>query len=82
MNPGVNFNKETIKTEMTQIEAVLEYLQAGNPITPSKAQTEFGVWRLAAVIYKLRNRGYDIETINKRSFTGKQYAEYRLATLF
>lgn len=66
--------------EMIQTEQVLEYLQAGNSITPAKAQTEFGVWRLASVIHKLRKAGYKIITNTKRSFTGKSYAEYSLIT--
>lgn len=69
-----------MRTELTQTEAVLQYMQNGNTITPAKAQVEFNCWRLAAVIHKLRAMGHNIITINKRSYVGKQYAEYALVT--
>lgn len=64
---------------MTQKEAVLEFLQAGHSITPLKAQSEFGVWRLADVIYRLKGDGYRIHTRMKKTFSGKRFAEYSLA---
>ena len=67
---------------MSQNIQVLNYLKDRGPITPNKARTEFGVERLAAVIYRLRNAGNTIVTVDRRSFTGRQYAEYHLAENF
>lgn len=64
--------------KMTQRDMVREHLYQGYPITPAKAMAEYGIWRLAAVIHKLREEGLPIRTINKRSLSGKKYAEYRL----
>ncbi len=63
---------------MSQRDHILKYLQSGKPITPLKAQAEFGAFRLAAIIHKLRDEGYTIDTSMKRSVTGKPYAEYKL----
>ena len=63
---------------MTQRDMVRTHLYEGYPITPAKAMAEYGIWRLAAVIHKLREEGLPIRTINKRSLSGKKYAEYRL----
>lgn len=62
----------------TQIQQVQEHLEAGFPITPAKAMAEYNVWRLAALIHKLRLRGLNIVTYNKRAMNGKTYAEYVL----
>lgn len=63
---------------MAQKEKVLEYLQQGKTITPVKAIAEFAVYRLAAIIHRLRDEGHNITTVMKRSHNGKPYAEYRL----
>jgi hypothetical protein len=63
---------------MTQQEAVFNYLKNFGPISPLKAQSEFGVWRLSSIIHRLRNKGHRIITINRRTFSNKQFAEYRL----
>lgn len=63
---------------MSQREAIKLYLKNGRPITPAKAMAEFGVWRLASIIHRLRNEGLPIITLRKQSVTGKPYAEYRL----
>ena len=62
----------------SQTQLVREHLEAGYPLTPAKALAEYGIWRLAAVIYKLRERGYGIETKDCKSLSGKPYAEYEL----
>ena len=45
-----------------QTEMVLDYLNANGSITPKEAEAHFGIMRLAAVIYKLKRKGYDIKT--------------------
>lgn len=67
---------------VTQYDRVLKYLQDYNSITSWKAIKEFGVTRLSAVIYNLRQDGYEITSSFK---TGKNrygdYVSYAVYTL-
>jgi len=66
---------------MNQTEAILEYLQEGNPITPLEALREFGCMRLAARIADLKAKGYEITSRPKKVPTRigeTTVAEYRL----
>jgi hypothetical protein len=64
---------------MSQKHAVLEYLENYDAITPLKAQSEFGAYRLASIIHRLRNDGHKIVTVMRRSYTNKPFAEYHLS---
>ena len=79
-NERNNFKTHYEVNTMTQRELIKRHLLAGYPITPTKALAEYGAWRLAAIIHRLRTiDGLEIETIDKRSiFSGKQYAEYKI----
>ena len=61
----------------SQKQNVLEYLEIGNKITPLEALYQFGSFRLSAIIFELRQEGYNIITHNK-SVDGKTFAEYEL----
>jgi len=61
----------------SQKENVLEYLQRGNKITPLEALYQFGSFRLSAIIFDLRQEGFNIITHNK-TVDGKTFAEYEL----
>ena len=64
-------------TEASQASRILEYMKAGNSITPLDALRLFGCMRLGARIYDLKQRGYVINTsIVKDKDTGKRYALY------
>lgn len=64
-------------TETSQTNQILEYMRAGNSITPLDALRLFGCMRLGARIYDLKQRGYVINTsIVKDKDTGKRYALY------
>ncbi len=64
-------------TEASQASRILEYMRAGNSITPLDALRLFGCMRLGARIYDLKQRGYVINTsIVKDKDTGKRYALY------
>lgn len=61
----------------SQTNQILEYMRAGNSITPLDALRLFGCMRLGARIYDLKQRGYEINTsIVKDKDTGKRYALY------
>ena len=57
---------------------VLTHLENRGQITPLSALSEYGVFRLAAIIHNLRNRGYAISTVDKVAANGTKYAEYRM----
>lgn len=67
---------------MTQREKVLKHLKKHKKISPMDAFTKYHITRLAAVIFDLRDDGYEIETdmVNKKNEEGEQvrYAVYRL----
>ena len=49
---------------MNQLDAVRDYLESGNTITSMEAIQMFGATRLSDIIFRLRKRGYIINTIN------------------
>lgn len=60
----------------SKAKKILNYLLKGHPLTPLKALKKFGVYRLSSVIYRLRRKGYSIET---RIIEGKEhYAQYKI----
>lgn len=50
---------------MTQKEKVIQYMTDNGSITPLDAYREFGIMRLAAVVFDLKEQGYPIETTIK-----------------
>ena len=64
---------------MSQNQKILNHLKTGAHITPLEAMGLFGVFRLAARIFELRNQGYNIETDVQSDGTGRTYSRYRLA---
>jgi hypothetical protein len=62
---------------MSATQKILKHLQSGKKITHISALNTFGVYRLADTIWKLRKRGYSIETMEKKR-GNKTYAEYRM----
>ena len=54
---------------MNQTEAVLAHLQKHKSITSWEAIQEYGATRLSDIIYRLRDRGYDIQNIWKKPQT-------------
>lgn len=61
----------------TQKEQIKKYLLSRKTITPIQALNKFGCFRLAAVIYKLKNEGLKIVTEMEYN-SNKQFARYRL----
>lgn len=51
---------------MTQIQRILNYLEAGNTITTLNAFNELGITRLAARIHELKRQGHPI---NKKTIS-------------
>jgi hypothetical protein len=61
----------------TQKEQIKKYLLSRKTITPIQALNKFGCFRLAAVIYKLKDEGLKIVTEIEHNGK-KQFAKYRL----
>ena len=61
---------------------LLEYLENNRSINPIMSWQALGIYRLSDVVFKLRNRGYDIETKRKQVMNKWQektsFAEYKL----
>jgi hypothetical protein len=61
---------------------LLDYLTTNGKISPLEAWTNLGIYRLSAVIFKLREDGHTIKTHRKVVFDGyekpRRFAEYTL----
>ena len=69
-------------SKKSQTDEILNYLQAGNVLTPLEAMRKFNCLRLGARIYDLRQKGYVINSlIIKDDISGKRYARYSLVSL-
>lgn len=68
-----------MKTIQSQAKRILDYLKAGNGITPMDALDLFGCFRLGARIADLKKMGYDIVTERVKVEGGKYVARYHLA---
>ena len=60
-------------TVLTQDDEILQYFALGYTLTQKDAIEIFGCYRLAAVVHRLKERGYGIENISD-----KRYAIYKL----
>ena len=64
------------KTRKSQVVKVYNWLTSGKTINPLTAMKRFNIFRLAAVMYRLRNdHGLNIETTTKKGF-----ATYKLVS--
>jgi hypothetical protein len=59
--------------KISKQEKVLTHLQTYGSITPLEALEKYGSFRLGALIFNLRQEGYDIKT---NIVHGKGYAKY------
>jgi hypothetical protein len=65
--------KENAKS---QAQVLLTAFQAGRKITPLEALRDFGIGRLAARVYELKQRGYDIKDETVAVGDGKHVSQY------
>lgn len=68
-----NWNEESTRT---QVENIRAYLLEGKSITPLEALNMFGCFRLAAVIFTLREEGLPIVTEKFQVSPKKRVAKY------
>lgn len=62
----------------TQKQWILNQLKKGKKVTPLDSLDGCGCFRMAAIIFELREEGYLIETIRQHSLGGANYAGYKL----
>ena len=62
----------------SQEQQILEYLQAGNSLTPLEALRKFGVFRLGARCWELKHQGYNIKSELVKGDNNKHFARYSL----
>jgi hypothetical protein len=71
-----------MKVVASQIKLVSEHLKNKGELNPKQAYEKYGIFRLAAVIGLLRDKGIDIETrmvyYTKPSGRHGRYAVYKL----
>jgi len=63
---------------MTQMDIVKKHLDTYGSISPLEAQSNYNIWRLAAVVGRMKDRGVAIDKVMKKAPSGAKYAEYRL----
>ena len=73
----MNINENT-KTSKSQTDLILEYMLAGNTITPLEALEKFQTMRLGARIADIRQRGYLVYSEFVTNEQGKRYKMYHL----
>lgn len=61
----------------SQSQSILDYLKAGNSLTPLEALRLFGCMRLGARIWDLSKQGYKIKSELQKD-NGKHFAKYSL----
>ena len=67
--------RDPTRVQNAMVHAHLAYIGS---LTPLEALDLYGVWRLAARVYDLRQVGYNIITYWETNQTGKRYARYVL----
>ena len=67
-----------VKNKQSQNDKILSHLKAGRSISPLEAMGVFGIYRLAARIFELRQDGHVIQKQIKDDGQGRTYAEYSL----
>jgi hypothetical protein len=75
---GVGHNQLSFQI---QEAIVLAHLRDRGPLSPWEALHRYGIFRLAARVFRLRRDGHDILTRRVKNDFGNSYAEYHLIKL-
>jgi len=71
-----------MKTKLTQKQKVFRHLNQIGPLTPVQAFFDYSIMRLAAIVFDLKDDGYDIKTtiLKSENKFGEpvNYAQYTL----
>ena len=69
---------ERAKLNRTQKDSIRKHLKGGLEITPLDALEQYGIFRLAAIIFDLKKEGFNIRTNKVKNRYGKKFASYKL----
>lgn len=64
------------KTGNAQVDRVRTHFLRGGKLSPMSALNQYGIFRLAAIVYILRKEGMLVKTDRVRNRNGRYYAEY------
>ncbi len=64
--------------KQSQEQLILSALQSGRKLTPIDALNDFGCMRLGGRVWDLKQKGYDIQTEDFLTPSGKRVARYWL----
>ena len=64
-----------MEKKKSHMQSVIEWFETHDTLTPKEAWINFGCYRLAAVIARMRGQGYIIETIIR---DGEKFATYKM----
>jgi len=67
-----------MKNKKSQQEKILDYLLEGKSITPLEALRYFGCFRLSAIVFNLKQQGYEFTTKLVKNKYGNKFARYSL----
>lgn len=72
-----------MKRRLTQKDWVGRQLVRGRELTALRASREYGIMRLAAIIFSLKRDGWKIETrrVESRRYNGRPYTPYAIYSL-
>ena len=74
-----DYKENIMKDRITQTQQVIDHLITYDTITPLEAQSNYNIWRLAAVIHKLKKAGVPIVSELRTAPSGSRYAVYSFA---
>lgn len=66
--------------QISQEENIENLLLRGETITPIEALHRFGIFRLAAIVYTLRQKGLNIDKRMVTASTKRKFAEYKMVS--
>jgi hypothetical protein len=64
-----------------QAKTVLRHIRKHDHISNMQAQVVYGISRLAACVYEIRNAGYDVKSTYAKDDQGHKYTKYSLVTV-
>jgi Helix-turn-helix domain len=83
MTDTMTIGNSTLANDLSlppQARTILAHLVKGKSITPMESLIVYGIYRLSDCIFKIRNAGHDVLTLDRKDERGKKYGEYQLRT--
>lgn len=81
MNKTLTLGVTSLASDLSlppQARTILAHLEAGKTITPMKSLNVYSIPRLSDCIFKIREAGHDVTTVNCKDEGGHKYGKYFL----